>query len=76
MKIKYFLAVVLLVIIGGCKPKETSDLSIGKWRGVFNAQGWLAPFNFTVQDDAAGVVKVFLTNGEERFPLSVRQCSL
>ncbi len=75
MKIKYLLTVLIFALtVTGCMPKKrASELFIGKWRGVFNVQGWQTPFNFTVEDDTIGFVKVFLTNGEERFPLdSVR----
>lgn len=56
-----------------CTQNKISELKEGKWRGVFNFQGAEAPFNFTVEDDTIGTIKVFLTNGSERFVLdSVR----
>ncbi|MBN8575991.1 MAG: TlpA family protein disulfide reductase [Cytophagales bacterium] len=55
-----------------CK-EEPGYLQIGNWRGTFTVQNIEIPFNFRVEDDTAGLVKVLLTNGEEKFQLdSVR----
>lgn len=70
IKIVYilFFATVFL----SCK-EEPGYLQIGTWRGTFDTQNIEIPFNFKVEDDTAGLVKVLLTNGEEKFQLdSVR----
>src|SRR5277367_4583374 len=67
---KYTLVLFLLILISSCKPKPSPvDLQIGKWRGVFKLQGTTSPFNFSVEDDTSGTLKVFLTNADERFQL-------
>lgn len=59
----YIISSALLMI--RC-AEPSSSLQEGKWRGVFHAQGTEIPFNFIVEDDPAGLIKVSLTNGEER----------
>lgn len=59
---------ILLAGIHACAP-QVEPLHEGIWRGVLSVQGKEVPFNFSVEDDTAGTVKVFLLNGEERFAL-------
>jgi len=61
--ILYISALSFLVISCG---EPTHSLQEGNWRGVFKANGTEIPFNFIVEDDPAGLIKVSLTNGEER----------
>jgi len=69
----YMPALLVLILLNGCSPNPSPDLQIGKWRGVFGYLGTEIPFNFSVEDDTAGNVKVLLTNADERFQLdSVR----
>jgi peroxiredoxin len=65
----YFFSALLL--LSSCKPAiQKSELAIGKWRGEFlQNNNKVVPFNFSVEDDTAGTVKVFLLNAEERFAL-------
>jgi len=65
----YTFAFLLLILFSACSTLPPSDLQIGKWRGVFRYLGTEIPFNFSVEDDTAGNVKVLLTNADERFQL-------
>lgn len=70
VKILYLLS--FSVLLFSCK-EEPGYLQVGNWRGAFNTQNVEIPFNFIVEDDTAGLVKVALINGEEKFLLdSVR----
>lgn len=72
MKSIYFFFLIVILCVA-CKSKEITELQLGKWRGEFALPGGRSPFNFIVEDDTAGTVRVNLTNGEERFRLdSVR----
>jgi peroxiredoxin len=68
MKSRYFFLLIAVLVVA-CKSKEVTELQLGKWRGEFKLPGGRSPFNFTVEDDTAGTVKVFLTNADERFRL-------
>ncbi|NBP69270.1 MAG: TlpA family protein disulfide reductase [Cytophagia bacterium] len=74
MKRKFILILLTSIFfLNACTQNKFSELKEGKWRGVFTIQGLETPFNFTVEDDTAGTIKVFLINGVERFALdSVR----
>lgn len=69
---KLTIPLTLFTLIGSvlfsCKEQPLS-LQEGKWRGVFHTQGTKIPFNFSVEDDTAGTVKVFLTNADEKTAL-------
>lgn len=76
MKVKIYGIIIAFVTTGlllsSCKEQRLT-LEEGKWRGVFQTQGHEIPFNFSVEDDTIGTIKVFLTNAEERTVLdSVR----
>lgn len=62
----YVLLVSVLVSTCGTKPLA---LTKGNYRGEFKSPGGPIPFNFTVEDDTTGVVKVFLVNAEEKTAL-------
>lgn len=73
MKVKINAVVIVLVVSTGfvlssCR-EQLLFLEEGIWRGVFHARGKEIPFNFSVEDDNAGSVKVFLTNAEEKTAL-------
>ncbi|HTJ50604.1 MAG TPA: TlpA disulfide reductase family protein [Cyclobacteriaceae bacterium] len=76
MKVKICGVIISFVLTGlllsSCKEPRLI-LEEGKWRGAFQAQGFEIPFNFSVEDDTIGTIKVFLTNAEEKTVLdSVR----
>ncbi len=52
-------------LLSSCAEQPTY-LQEGSWRGVFNTHESQIPFTFIVEDDPAGLIKVSLTNGEER----------
>jgi len=65
--------IVLSIFFFVSCENKSSYLREGVWRGVFSFQGTESPFNFSVEDDTTGTIKVFLLNGAERFALdSVR----
>lgn len=66
--IKFIYILFFATVFLSCK-EEPGYLQIGTWRGTFNTQNIEIPFNFKVEDDTAGLVKVLLTNGEEKFQL-------
>ena len=73
MKLKIYsliLSVVVLTSFGltSCKERKLI-LDEGKWRGVFHVKGAEIPFNFSVEGDTVGAVRVYLTNAEERAAL-------
>lgn len=62
------LVILITVVLLSCKDKP-QRLSEGKYRGVFTTQEKQIPFNFSVEDDTAGTVKVFLWNAGEKTAL-------
>ena len=52
-------------VLSSCR-QQPRLLEEGNWRGIFHTHGTSIPFNFIVEDDTAGTVKVFLTNAEEK----------
>lgn len=65
--------VILCAIFWSCGESKLAYLNEGVWRGVFLFHGTESPFNFSVEDDTTGTIKVYLLNGAERFVLdSVR----
>jgi peroxiredoxin len=62
------LLAIVAIGISSCK-EQPLVLAEGKWRGIFQTPHGEIPFNFTVEDDTAGTVKVFLTNAEEKSQL-------
>ncbi|SHI03121.1 Peroxiredoxin [Chryseolinea serpens] len=62
------LLILLNVLLLSCKDKPQL-LEEGRYRGVFTTQNKPIPFNFSVEDDTAGTIKVFLVNGKEKTAL-------
>ncbi|MFM8851239.1 MAG: hypothetical protein ACKOE5_12700, partial [Cytophagales bacterium] len=52
-----------------CSTPATHELQVGNWRGEFILDNHQVPFNFVVEDDTTALVKVFLTNADEKAPL-------
>ncbi|MBS1557025.1 MAG: TlpA family protein disulfide reductase [Bacteroidetes bacterium] len=61
----------LVMAWAACSTTETTELQVGNWRGEFTLDKYQVPFNFVVEDDTAALVKVFLTNGNEKAPLDI-----
>lgn len=70
MGIRAFLFCYLIILVWGCvAPHSNNELKIGNWRGEFALDSYQVPFNFVVEDDTAALVRVFLTNANEKAPL-------
>ena len=71
MKLKLYPFILSVFVLTGfgltsCNKERKLALEEGKWRGIFHIKGAEIPFNFSVEADTVGVVKVYLTNAEER----------
>lgn len=61
-------AVLIGIVLTGCKPEFSPGPKTGPWRGVIGLQGQEMPFNFTTDSTAEGYI-VKLRNAEEEIVL-------
>lgn len=62
------LATTICMFFVACK-QEGKPLKVGPWRGVFTVPGHEIPFQFEVSAPSAGVSKICLVNGSDRFEI-------
>jgi peroxiredoxin len=56
-------------LAAACSSPESHELQLGNWRGEFAIEDKRIPFNFVVEDDTSSLVKVYLTNADDKAPL-------